>query len=241
MFDKQSGKSTNIAGTPVTMAPEVWNQCFGPKCDIWSLGVVLFQLLAGKLPFLAKSCKKKDWLAVLSNPPNWKRIDHGSEAVRGLCMNMLQFNEADRPTASECLNHIWFKDAPHLQDAILSQEQMQDLVKYHERSDLEKMVRMQVASQLSATKLPKLNMIFKKYDANNNGTLSLEELSLALQELGVDPVTCAKAAEALDLDQSGEVEYTEFVAGCLNFFDDSLDNMLWQAFTKFDTDHFKTV
>jgi len=40
MFDKQGGKSSNIAGTPVTMAPEVWNQAFGPKCDVWSLGVV---------------------------------------------------------------------------------------------------------------------------------------------------------------------------------------------------------
>ena len=38
------------------------------------------------------------------------------------------------------------------------------------------------------------------------------------------------------MDQSGEVEYTEFMAGCLNFFDDHLDTMLWQAFTRFDLD-----
>lgn len=88
---------------------------------------------------------------------------------------------------------------------------------------------MQVASQLSATKLPNLNLIFHKYDKNNNGTLSMDELASALEELGVDPSTCARAAEALDVDQSGEVEYTEFVAGCLNFFDDQLDTMLWQV------------
>merc|ERR1712194_500068 len=63
-----------------------------------------------------------------------------------------------------------------------------------------------------------------------------DELANALEELGVDPGTCARAAEALDVDQSGEVEYTEFLAGCLNFFDDQLDSMLWQAFTKFDHD-----
>lgn len=236
MFDKASGKSSNIAGTPVTMAPEVWNQCFGPKCDVWSLGVVLFQLLSGKLPFLAKSCKKKDWLAVLSQPPNWKRLDHCSEASRTLCREMLTFDESKRPSAQECLSYPWFKEAPHLKEAILSPDMMSDLCKYHERSDLEKMVRMQVASQLSATKLPKLNLIFQKYDTNNNGTLSMDELALALEELGVDPSTCARAAEALDVDQSGEVEYTEFVAGCLNFFDDNLDTMLWQAFCKFDHD-----
>lgn len=64
----------------------------------------------------------------------------------------------------------------------------------------------------------------------------MDELALALQELGVEPSTCQRAARALDLDQSGEVEYTEFVAGCLNFFDDNLDHMLWQAFQRFDTD-----
>lgn len=75
-----------------------------------------------------------------------------------------------------------------------------------------------------------------RYDINNNGTLSADELKNALQELGVDASTCARAAEALDLDGSGEIEYTEFVAGALNFFDDQLDALLWQAFTKFDAD-----
>ena len=64
----------------------------------------------------------------------------------------------------------------------------------------------------------------------------MDELTAALMELGVDEATSLRAAEALDVDQSGEVEYTEFMAGCLNFFDDHLDNMLWQAFTRFDLD-----
>ena len=140
MFDKQKGRSTNIAGTPVTMAPEVWNQCFGPKCDVWSLGVVLFQLLSGKLPFIAKTCKKRDWLEVLSQPPNWKRLDHCSPGARTLCVDMLQYDEAKRPTAQECLAYPWFKEAPHLQDVNLSAEVMNDLCNYHERTDLEKLV-----------------------------------------------------------------------------------------------------
>jgi calcium-dependent protein kinase len=172
----------------------------------------------------------------LSQPPNWKRIDHCSSEAKQLCRDMLTFDESKRPSAQECLSYSWFREAQHLKDAIFTPEMMADLVKYHERTDLEKMVRMQVASQLSATKLPKLNLIFQKYDTNNNGTLGMDELALALEELGVDPATCARAAEALDVDQSGEVEYTEFVAGCLNFFDDNLDTMLWQAFCKFDHD-----
>ena len=54
---------------------------------------MLFQLLSGKLPFLAKSVKKKDWLAVLGKPPNWKRIDHASDGAKGVCKQCLTFDE----------------------------------------------------------------------------------------------------------------------------------------------------
>ena len=39
-------------GTPMNMAPEILlRQQYTLKCDIWSLGIVLFQLAYGKLPF----------------------------------------------------------------------------------------------------------------------------------------------------------------------------------------------
>jgi len=197
---------------------------------------MMFHLLSGKVPFLAKTCKKRDWLAVLAQPPDWSHLDHCSFQVRQLCKAMLTYNDQKRPSAAECLGFDWFKDGSGQNDQPLPEDALNSLCQFHERSDLEKVVRMQVASQLSAKKLPKLNAIFKKYDQDNSGTLSMDELALALQELGVEPSTCQRAARALDLDQSGEVEYTEFVAGCLNFFDDNLDHMLWQAFQRFDTD-----
>ena len=44
--------STVVAGTPCYIAPEILsNQPYDKRCDLWSLGVILFLLLSGELPF----------------------------------------------------------------------------------------------------------------------------------------------------------------------------------------------
>ena len=49
----QDEKSNVVAGTPCYIAPEIIsNQPYDKRCDLWSLGVILFLLLSGELPFL---------------------------------------------------------------------------------------------------------------------------------------------------------------------------------------------
>ena len=42
---------STIAGTPYYMAPEVLQGSYSTKADIWSLGVLLYTLVSGYLPF----------------------------------------------------------------------------------------------------------------------------------------------------------------------------------------------
>jgi calcium-dependent protein kinase len=44
--------STVVAGSPYYIAPEIIsNKPYDKRCDLWSLGVILFLLLSGELPF----------------------------------------------------------------------------------------------------------------------------------------------------------------------------------------------
>ena len=48
---KKGAKLHDMAGTPYYMAPEVLDGEYDNKCDIWSLGVLLYVLMSGYLPF----------------------------------------------------------------------------------------------------------------------------------------------------------------------------------------------
>ena len=48
----------DVAGTPYYIAPEVLDAVYGNQCDIWSMGVSLFQILTGDLPFKGTSQKE---------------------------------------------------------------------------------------------------------------------------------------------------------------------------------------
>lgn len=45
-----------VIGTPLYMSPQILSkQPYSSKCDIWSIGVIYYELLVGKHPFTARS------------------------------------------------------------------------------------------------------------------------------------------------------------------------------------------
>ena len=48
---------SSAAGTPFYFAPEVIMENYNEKCDLWSVGVIIYTLLTGSPPFSAKNAE----------------------------------------------------------------------------------------------------------------------------------------------------------------------------------------
>ena len=53
-MDIEGERLSTRRGTPVYMAPEVILKDYDPKVDCWSAGVLIFQLLHGRLPYMQR-------------------------------------------------------------------------------------------------------------------------------------------------------------------------------------------
>ena len=99
-------------GTPQYFAPEMLQKAYGPQVDLWALGVVLFQLLVGRLPFNAPSNaelfrqieRSADHLKRLFALAEWRGV---SEAAKDLVVKLLTPDPTRRLNADEALAHEW--------------------------------------------------------------------------------------------------------------------------------------
>ena len=99
-----------VTGTSTYMAPEIMEQrAYGISADMWSVGVVLFELLAGYTPFYpASACLSE---RVDFSDRMWKQV---SPASRDLVSVLLNNDPSKRLTAEQALSHAWFENAPLL-------------------------------------------------------------------------------------------------------------------------------
>ena len=93
----------SVMGTLSYIAPEILNNGeIEPRCDLYSFGVVLFELFTGQLPFKSSSIAALITMQVMTNPPELKSLlPECPEQLNKLCKQLMSKDPWDRPTTAE--------------------------------------------------------------------------------------------------------------------------------------------
>ena len=102
-----SEKRSTICGTPIYLAPEmISSKGHDEKVDIWCIGVLLFELITGRVPFQGNDIDTLKY-NIRTMKIAWPS-DINNEA-KDLISKILKYNPYDRLTAEEILNHTFIR------------------------------------------------------------------------------------------------------------------------------------
>jgi serine/threonine protein kinase len=91
------------------MAPEVVTRKeYGPKIDIWSLGIMTIEMLEGEPPYLNENPLRALYLIATNGTPKLQDPDQVTDLFTDFIGASLQVDPVMRPTADELLEVFHF-------------------------------------------------------------------------------------------------------------------------------------
>lgn len=103
---------STFCGSPIYMSPELLNrESYSSKSDLWSVGVILYELITGNPPFLAKNIQTL--VQKVNNEPIdisklYQTYTHISHDCLDLLSKLLNTDKNNRLEWNDYFNHNWF-------------------------------------------------------------------------------------------------------------------------------------
>lgn len=227
----------SIVGTPYYVAPEVLHKKYGPECDIWSVGVLMYFMLSGRPPFDGDS-KKEIYVKILTADYSFEDVvwQTVSAKAKDLIRKLLCKSRKARITADNAMDHAWFKamlpqDSPKQSSQILKR-----LSRYTKGSELRKDVMTIISKHLQADEITSLNHIFRGLDRDHTGYIDFGEFQNAISRL--------EFAHSLDInelfkaigDGDNRIKYSAFISAAMDRKILLNKEIRWMTFKFFDPD-----
>ena len=210
-------------GTPYYIAPEVLeasetrSTSYGKKCDIWSLGVIVYMLLGGYPPFRGDTNREiytnisNSQSVLFEDDPGeyiWKPIKEKAPEAIQFIRRLLKKNPLYRPSARQAFDSSFIRDM--VLEPIEHTVATDNLHKFVHMSKLKRLIRYEIAQKL--TVVDKRRYLGEFGDGNE---MSEDDAQVKLQDYGVEQETIKIVFNAIDVTNDGEWDVSEFVAAVM--------------------------
>ena len=163
-FNMEGDIRKTFCGTPEYIAPEMlMKKGHDTRVDIWSIGILMFELLSGYSPFVAKT-NQELYQNIRRLKIQWPK--DMPPLAKNLISKILKLNPLDRPTFDEILNHQWFKQTKMIKPLLENKmKSIKDLLAFH------------MLNGCNDETLEKINVLLKLAgkDADNSNAKSIVE------------------------------------------------------------------
>eukprot|EP00358_Blepharisma_japonicum_P000029 CAMPEP_0202954002 /NCGR_PEP_ID=MMETSP1395-20130829/49732_1 /ASSEMBLY_ACC=CAM_ASM_000871 /TAXON_ID=5961 /ORGANISM="Blepharisma japonicum, Strain Stock R1072" /LENGTH=329 /DNA_ID=CAMNT_0049669003 /DNA_START=201 /DNA_END=1187 /DNA_ORIENTATION=- len=228
-----------MVGTALYVAPEVLGGKYGPECDVWSLGVILYTMFAGYQPFRGESNKeifKSIRKANISlKEPEFERA---SKEFKDFIKRVLCPDPNKRLTAIEALRHPWFSVMGANRIKPLDMNVISRLRSFTSSN------RLRVEATRVLAKFMKPNEVsfvldnFKALDVDLTGLITPQGLEQCLRAANIEiaPFEITSIMSQIDLNGNGKMNYSEFIIATLDPAIIQKEENLMAAYKTFDID-----
>ena len=247
---QEKNKENGLVGSSYYMAPEVIKRKYNEKCDLWSIGVIMYILLIGKPPFDGETDKE---IIKKVEKGDFNKTDYPfntlSNNAKDLIDKLMTYDPKKRISAEDALQHPWFKSEIFLEKNKvnnISKELADELLKNIANYKSDNMLKCATLAYLvhhnsNIEEYITASKLYNNIDTQHNGKIEKFELEKGLEEyLNLDEEDAKNQAETIfkniDNDHNGYIEYEEFVRAAINPKIFLKENYLRFAFNYFDID-----
>ena len=228
-------------GTPYFIAPEMLKGEYDEKCDIWSIGVILYYMISGKFPFFDDD-NFKIFQKIENEEPNFSELKISlSENGVNFLKKCLTKNPKLRPSAKECLFHKWL-DPIFINirnNSFLSESLNINFSNYNKCSQFKKLILKYLISNMGHLELSPYKSAFYAFDLKNEGIITIDNIKKIFEnyKLKISDSQIKKILTISDEPNKKFLTYTEFILCCINIGDILTPEKLLNAFFFFDMDN----
>mmetsp|Transcript_25558 Transcript_25558/g.40957 ORF Transcript_25558/g.40957 Transcript_25558/m.40957 type:complete len:550 (-) Transcript_25558:208-1857(-) len=236
-FSKYSSVNTRMktsCGTLAYVAPEVLKKSYTSQCDLWSMGVIVFILISGHMPFHGDS---DDQLRDIKRgrfefkPEHWRNI---SSAGKQFVQSLLEMDPARRLTAKGALEHTWIVQNYTQSKAVVGLPVIDAIRSWSKAPKLQRACLSMMAWSLNNKQQALVRDYFLALDKDHDGAISRTELQAAMEgKLDMPRMEADIVFSAFDGE---EIKYSDFLAAMISTCIEIDDDLLHSAFAHFDAD-----